>query len=80
MSNPFGVTLISLAYLSFVLYLGPFYMKDRIPYALSKTMICYNVCVAVASAVIFHGVSAISRFSADKRQGLTFYVIASFVF
>jgi hypothetical protein len=68
MSNPFGVALISLAYLSFVLYLGPLYMKDRIPYALTKTMICYNVCVAAASAVIFYGVSVIGRFSADKRQ------------
>ncbi|EFN75498.1 Elongation of very long chain fatty acids protein 7 [Harpegnathos saltator] len=56
MSNPFGVTLISLAYLSFVLYLGPLYMKKRKPYALTKIMICYNISVATASAVIFYGI------------------------
>ncbi|KYN16106.1 Elongation of very long chain fatty acids protein 1 [Trachymyrmex cornetzi] len=55
MSNPFGVILISLAYLSFVLYLGPLYMKKRKPYALIKTMICYNIFVATASAIIFYG-------------------------
>lgn len=61
MSNPFGIILISLAYLSFVLYLGPLYMKDRKPHALVKTMICYNISVATASAVIFYGVSIINK-------------------
>ncbi|XP_019885787.1 elongation of very long chain fatty acids protein 1 [Ooceraea biroi] len=56
MSNPFGIALISLAYLSFVLYVGPLCMKDRKPYALTKIMICYNICVASASAVIFYGI------------------------
>ncbi|XP_012216690.1 very long chain fatty acid elongase AAEL008004-like [Linepithema humile] len=56
MSNPFGIVLILLAYLSFVLYLGPFYMKERKPYALTRIMICYNVFVATASAVIFYGI------------------------
>lgn len=57
MSNPFGVALISLVYLSFVLYFGPRYMKDRKPYVLTKTMICYNISVATVNFVIFYGVS-----------------------
>ncbi|KMQ90688.1 elongation of very long chain fatty acids protein 1-like protein [Lasius niger] len=56
MSNPFGVALISLVYLSFVLYFGPRYMKDRKPYVLTKTMICYNISVATANLVIFYGI------------------------
>jgi len=56
MSNPFGIVLILLAYLSFVLYLGPLYMKNRKSHTLIKTMICYNISVATASAIIFYGV------------------------
>ncbi|KAL0127752.1 hypothetical protein PUN28_003177 [Cardiocondyla obscurior] len=55
MSNPFGIILILLAYLSFVLYFGPLYMKNRKPHALVKTMICYDILIATASAVIFYG-------------------------
>ncbi|XP_020300424.1 elongation of very long chain fatty acids protein AAEL008004-like [Pseudomyrmex gracilis] len=55
MSNPFGIGLILLAYLSFVLYLGPLYMKNRQPYALTRIMICYNIFVATANAIVFYG-------------------------
>ncbi|XP_072747584.1 very long chain fatty acid elongase 7 isoform X2 [Anoplolepis gracilipes] len=57
MSNPLSIALISLAYLSFVLYFGPRYMKNRKPYALKKTMICYNISVAIANLVIFYGMA-----------------------
>lgn len=56
MSNPFSVILISLAYLSFVLYFGPRYMKNRKPYTLMKTMIWYNISTAIANLVIFYGI------------------------
>ncbi|KAL6432585.1 hypothetical protein ACFW04_006861 [Cataglyphis niger] len=57
MSNPFGITLISLVYLSFVLYFGPRYMKNRKSFVLTKTMICYNISVAIANLVIFYGMA-----------------------
>ncbi|KAL6432577.1 hypothetical protein ACFW04_006861 [Cataglyphis niger] len=62
MSNPFGITLISLVYLSFVLYFGPRYMKNRKSFVLTKTMICYNISVAIANLVIFYGVSIINKY------------------
>ncbi|EGI67134.1 Elongation of very long chain fatty acids protein 7 [Acromyrmex echinatior] len=75
MSNPFGVILISLAYLSFVLYLGPLYMKKRKPYALIKTMICYNIFVATASAIIFYGLLT-SGFTTHLSMGCEPFVIS----
>ncbi|KYM77193.1 Elongation of very long chain fatty acids protein 1, partial [Atta colombica] len=76
MSNPFGVILISLAYLSFVLYLGPLYMKKRKPYALIKTMICYNIFVATASAIIFYGLLT-SGYTTHLSMGCEPFVISN---
>ncbi|KYQ58909.1 hypothetical protein ALC60_02065 [Trachymyrmex zeteki] len=75
MSNPFGIILISLAYLSFVLYLGPLYMKKRKSYALIKTMICYNIFVATASAIIFYGLLT-SGYTTHLSMGCEPFVIS----
>ncbi|XP_011705292.1 PREDICTED: elongation of very long chain fatty acids protein 1-like isoform X2 [Wasmannia auropunctata] len=75
MSNPFGITLILLAYLSFVLYFGPLYMNDRKPHALIKTMICYNISVSIGSAVIFYGVLT-SGYTTHLSTGCEPFVIS----
>ncbi|XP_071562348.1 very long chain fatty acid elongase AAEL008004 [Temnothorax nylanderi] len=75
MSNPFGIVLISLAYLFFVLYFGPLYMKDREPHALVKTMICYNISIATASAVLFYGILT-SGYTTHLSMGCEPFVIS----
>lgn len=57
MSSPFPVLLIILAYLLFVLHLGPRFMQNRTPYSLHNLMIGYNVAIAICSAAVFYGVS-----------------------
>ncbi|XP_029661336.1 elongation of very long chain fatty acids protein 1-like isoform X1 [Formica exsecta] len=76
MSNPFGITLISLVYLSFVLYFGPRYMKNRKSYALTKTMICYNISVATANLVIFYGILT-SGYTTHLSMGCEPFVISN---
>ncbi|XP_015190636.1 PREDICTED: elongation of very long chain fatty acids protein 1-like isoform X1 [Polistes dominula] len=56
MKDPFAVTLILLAYLGFVLHIGPRYMKNRKPYKLNSFMILYNGLLAIASGVTCYGV------------------------
>ncbi|KAL0127751.1 hypothetical protein PUN28_003177 [Cardiocondyla obscurior] len=75
MSNPFGIILILLAYLSFVLYFGPLYMKNRKPHALVKTMICYDILIATASAVIFYGIFT-SGYTTHLSTGCEPFVIS----
>ncbi|XP_050460927.1 elongation of very long chain fatty acids protein 1-like [Cataglyphis hispanica] len=76
MSNPFGITLISLVYLSFVLYFGPRYMKNRKSYVLTKTMICYNISVAIANLVIFYGILT-SGYTTYLSMGCEPFVISN---
>lgn len=59
MSNPFPMLIILLSYLLFVLHVGPRYMRDRQPYDLYKFMVGYNVAIAISSAAVFYGVSAL---------------------
>lgn len=61
MASPIPVATILLAYLAFILYLGPMYMRNRPPYSLHKVMIFYNVFVVFASAAVFYGVSYIIK-------------------
>ncbi|KAL6255997.1 hypothetical protein P5V15_013232 [Pogonomyrmex californicus] len=76
MSNPLVVTSISIVYLSFVLYLGPLYMKTRKPYALVKIMICYNISVASANAIIFYGILT-SGYTTHLSAGCEPFVISN---
>ncbi|XP_014205861.1 elongation of very long chain fatty acids protein 1-like [Copidosoma floridanum] len=55
MASPFPVLLVLLAYLLFVLHLGPKYMQTRAPYHLGNVMIAYNVTIATCSAAVFYG-------------------------
>ncbi|XP_011504429.1 PREDICTED: elongation of very long chain fatty acids protein 1-like isoform X1 [Ceratosolen solmsi marchali] len=55
MASPFPVSLILLAYLLFVLHLGPRYMQHRSPYDLYNFMVGYNIAVAICSATVFYG-------------------------
>ncbi|XP_014614327.1 PREDICTED: elongation of very long chain fatty acids protein 1-like [Polistes canadensis] len=56
MKDPFAVTLILLAYLEFVLHIGPRYMKNRKPYKLNNFLILYNSLLAIASGVTCYGI------------------------
>ncbi|XP_034941125.1 elongation of very long chain fatty acids protein 1-like [Chelonus insularis] len=55
MASPFPIATVILAYLLFVLYIGPWFMKNRQPYSLNRVMIFYNIFVASASAIVFYG-------------------------
>ncbi|XP_029174303.1 elongation of very long chain fatty acids protein 7-like isoform X2 [Nylanderia fulva] len=76
MSNPFGIILILLTYLSFVLYFGPRYMKNRKPYTLKKTMICYNISIAIANLVSFYGILT-SGYTTHLSLGCEPFVISN---
>uniref|UniRef100_A0A0C9QPI2 Elongation of very long chain fatty acids protein n=3 Tax=Fopius arisanus TaxID=64838 RepID=A0A0C9QPI2_9HYME len=56
MSNPIPLTCVLIAYLMFVLYIGPRIMKNRPPYSLNNLMIFYNVFVAITSGLVFYGI------------------------
>ncbi|XP_057338192.1 elongation of very long chain fatty acids protein 7-like [Microplitis mediator] len=55
MSSPFPIAIILAGYLSFVLLIGPLYMKKRRPYTLHKVMIYYNIFIAFSSLLVFLG-------------------------
>ncbi|XP_067209385.1 very long chain fatty acid elongase AAEL008004-like isoform X2 [Linepithema humile] len=48
-SSPFEVTLITLAYLYFVLSFGPRYMKNKPPYKLKTFILIYNIIQILAN-------------------------------
>ncbi|KAK2587627.1 hypothetical protein KPH14_003752 [Odynerus spinipes] len=55
MRDPFPTLLILLAYLSFVLHIGPRYMKNRKPYQLTNFLIVYNTLLTIANGLVFYG-------------------------
>ncbi|XP_061709622.1 elongation of very long chain fatty acids protein 2-like isoform X1 [Cydia pomonella] len=54
MSSPWPVIAIWLAYIAFVLKLGPSYMSKRPAYQLKHTLLLYNITQVVVSAYIFN--------------------------
>ncbi|GAB1868321.1 Elongation of very long chain fatty acids protein [Camponotus japonicus] len=76
MSNPFSVILILFTYLSFVLYFGPRYMKDKKPYTLKKIMICYNISITIANVIVFYGILT-SGYTTHLSMGCEPFVISN---
>lgn len=54
MGSPVNMTAILLAYLAFVLYIGPRYMANRKPYQLKEAMIVYNFSLVALSIYIVY--------------------------
>ncbi|KAL2089947.1 hypothetical protein ACEWY4_014635 [Coilia grayii] len=54
MESPVNMTAILLAYLAFVLYIGPRYMANRKPYQLKEAMIIYNFSLVALSIYIVY--------------------------
>jgi len=54
MSSLWPFTLILIAYLSFVLWIGPNFMKNRKPFSLKSTMFVYNIVMCAANAYFFY--------------------------
>lgn len=62
MDNPlytFGLVGI---YLSWVLVLGPLFMRDRKPFQLRRTLVIYNAFQVAISAYMFYEVSIFIKF------------------
>ena len=51
--NPLPTIALVLVYLSWVLIIGPFYMRDKKPYSLRNTLIYYNAFQVLLSAYMF---------------------------
>ncbi|KAG5275795.1 hypothetical protein AALO_G00124630 [Alosa alosa] len=54
MGSPVNMTAILIAYLAFVLYIGPRYMANRKPYQLKEVMIIYNFSLVALSIYIVY--------------------------
>lgn len=54
MESPVNMSAILLAYLAFVLYIGPRYMANRKPYHLKEAMIVYNFSLVALSIYIVY--------------------------
>lgn len=67
MNNPLPTFMMIGAYLSWVLVIGPLYMRDRKPMNINKTIIIYNAFQVLLSAYMFYEVSA-NWPSIDKRE------------
>lgn len=52
MKSPVPILGILAAYISFVLFIGPRYMKNRKPFELRNTIICYNAFQVCLSAYL----------------------------
>ncbi|WAR23701.1 ELOV1-like protein [Mya arenaria] len=48
-SNPIPIWILTISYLVFSIWLGPWYMKDRKPYNLRTFMVVYNLGLVVLS-------------------------------
>lgn len=57
MFTPLPTVAFVLLYLSWVLVIGPLYMRDRKPYSLKNTLIVYNAFQVLLSAYMFYEVS-----------------------
>ncbi|XP_060593274.1 elongation of very long chain fatty acids protein 2-like [Ruditapes philippinarum] len=51
--NPIPVWLLTIAYLVFVVYAGPKFMKNRKPYSLQTFMVVYNLGLVIMSIYMF---------------------------
>lgn len=56
MEHPLYTIALVLLYLLWVLILGPFYMRDRKPYTLRRTLVIYNALQVAVSAYMFYEV------------------------
>ena len=56
MESPVNMSAILLAYLAFVLYIGPRFMANRKPYQLKEVMIVYNFSLVAVSIYIVYEV------------------------
>ncbi|XP_076140238.1 very long chain fatty acid elongase 7-like [Alosa pseudoharengus] len=54
MSSPLPQTVITIAYLCFVISLGPRLMENRKPFDLKKVMFIYNVCIRFFCLYMFY--------------------------
>lgn len=57
MNNPLPTLMLVAAYLSWVLVIGPLYMRDRKPMNINRTIIVYNAFQVSLSAYMFYEVS-----------------------
>lgn len=57
MDNPLPSFGLVIAYLAWVLVIGPIYMRDRKPMQLRNTLILYNAGQVMLSAYMFYEVS-----------------------
>ncbi|XP_055678077.1 elongation of very long chain fatty acids protein AAEL008004 [Lutzomyia longipalpis] len=54
MDNPLPTLALVVAYLAYVLIIGPLYMRDRKPLQLKNTLIYYNACQVLLSGYMFY--------------------------
>lgn len=54
--NPIPTIALVLAYLAYVLVIGPLYMRDRKPFQLKNTLIYYNAFQVILSGYMFYEV------------------------
>lgn len=57
METPLPTVALVVAYLAWVLVIGPLYMRDRKPLQLRNTLIYYNAFQVLISAYMFYEVS-----------------------
>lgn len=57
MDNPIPTLAMVVAYLAYVMVIGPIYMRDRKPFQLKNTLIYYNAFQVILSAYMFYEVS-----------------------
>lgn len=59
--NPIPTVALVLAYLAYVLVIGPLYMRDRKPFQLKNTLIYYNAFQVLLSGYMFYEVCILHR-------------------
>lgn len=73
MDNPLPTFGMVIAYLAWVLVIGPIYMRDRKPMQLRNTLILYNAGQVLLSAYMFYEVS--SSFYISIQVHFCFFII-----
>lgn len=63
MDTPLPTAAFILAYLAWVVVIGPLYMRDRKPFNLRTTLIYYNAFQVTLSAYMFYEVISYLNFS-----------------
>jgi len=58
--NPIPVWILTIAYLSFVTYIGPKFMKNRQAFSLTYFMVIYNIGLVFMSIYMFVEVSLVN--------------------